>query len=174
MTTTPKPTTHDFETALVAKHPDGRVAARVDPKSIIPWAAAAPDGDYNWLAGDRMPALGFVPAIPVTTPREAYEAAWDLAYVLPEDAVIPAGTPYIVRWHDGGLNILPEGVSHEVHAHVDQYDCRLLDAPAPARPEGAEEIESQIEAWVLSEDGAALDAKHLRTLADRIAREAGR
>lgn len=167
-------TTHDFEAALVAKHPDGRVAVRIDTGKGKPWGMIDEDGYPGWFYDPEMPDTDFIPAIPVTTPREGYEAAWDLAYVLPEDAVIPAGTPYIVRWHDGGLNTLPEGVSYEVHAHVDQYDCRLLDAPAPARPEGAEEIESQIEAWVFSEDGAALDAKHLRTLADRIAREAGR
>lgn len=91
--------------------------------------------------------------------------------------MIPAGTPYIVRWHDGETRFLPEGELSEAHAHGHHFEHRLLDAPAPARPEGAEEIEEYLmdadreggEAY--RKDGYKGLADYL---ADRIAREAGR
>lgn len=45
----------------------------------------------------------------------------------------------------------------------------LIAAFTPSRPEGAEEIESQIEAWSMSPDGGGLAATQHRTLADHLA-----
>lgn len=51
---------------------------------------------------------------------------------------------------------------------LDKRLARVLSRP-PARPEGAEEIESQIESWSMTGDGGVLDAKDHRTLADFLA-----
>lgn len=129
-------TPDDFETALVAKHPDGRVAIR-GRYDCAPWFVQLSIGGTAWMYDAELADIGFIPAVLATTPREALDAAWDRAYELPEDAVIPAGTPIITRWENDEMTVFPRGQARDVSAHGPCFERRLLDAPAPARPEGA-------------------------------------
>lgn len=77
------------------------------------------------------------------TPRELMDAAWDRAYV-PEDGVIPANTPFLNKFC-GEVNG-PHTISVTMTANDEQHGAerRLLDPPAPKRPEGAESIETAL------------------------------
>lgn len=61
-------TTRDFETALVAKHPDGRVAAKTDPDYCTAWTYTTRDREEGHASDAEMPALGFIRRSPSPRP----------------------------------------------------------------------------------------------------------
>lgn len=98
------------------------------------------------------------------TARELLDAAWEAAHV-PADGMIPAGAEYVARKRERevrgpfttGATIPdtdPSGVLRR----------RLLDPPAPARPEGAEKIEAYMRELVASHP-----EDHYGELADHLA-----
>ena len=87
----------------------------------------------------------FKPCVVVTTPREAIEAAWGLAYEI-EGGIVPRENAYIHRSSLTLRNGLP--YLHAINTYgfvrdraINNIDgeCRLLDAPEP-------------ESWELSRD----------------------
>lgn len=162
-------TAEDFAKEEFARHPDGRIGARVVDDSRA-WAVQSPTGSWDWLSDADMAAGGWQIVTPApTTPREALALAVSLAYE-PEGDTMPDQRGYMMVGKNGRVSVLPAGNPHGIPVRDTTYRRLLLDPPAPvtpARPEGAERYESLI----LDQMGGNIDPTAARTLADRIARE---
>ena len=99
------------------------------------------------------------------TAREHLDAAWEAAHV-PEDGMIPAETEYMMRFRRSTYGIRKSG-PEPVEAES-AFSRRMVDPPAPARPDGAEEIEAVLrEEWTFSDEDGGGDA--FGDLAQRLA-----
>lgn len=103
------------------------------------------------------------------TAREHLAAAWEAAHV-PEDGTIPAGAEYVYRLEDGRVQ-QGGAASFARDATEHMMERRLLDPPAPSRPDGAEEIEAYMREMVAShpEDHYGELADHLASRGVRVA-----
>lgn len=110
----------------------GRRAVRVPemPGDPQPWSEK---GKVRWHTDEEMAADGgWRIILPVTTAREALDAAWELAHE-PEDGIIPAGAAYLVRSPRGGTPVSSDaGVDLKAINGIGER--RLLDPPKP-KPE---------------------------------------
>lgn len=111
------------------------------------------------------------------TARELLDAAWEAAYV-PEDGIIPKGAWAIQR--EPGGQILTAYAEHDnVRAQslfAPEMERRLLDPPAPKRPEWADLGEALDRLWPHGTDGIAREdiARRLHTEAGvRVVSEGG-
>lgn len=140
-------TSYDFEKARFAFHPSGRVACARLPHSGLPWT----DNDGDRWGNGALVRDGWVPVQenPLT------DAAIKSLVAKRERA--------LVRKIREAYNRDPFPSALRLAAAVYQG---LTEKP---RPEGASEIESQIEAWSMSPDGGALNAAQHRMLADYLA-----
>lgn len=102
------------------------------------------------------------------TAREYLDAAWEAAYV-PADGIIPEGCMFLDRGTAGVVVVGAAG--KDLASRGSSWERRLVDPPAPARPEGAEELGELIGTWTASEDiaPAQLPTGSLATLADFLA-----
>lgn len=129
-------TAEDYARAEFARHEGGDFAARAIPGATWPWKGRG--GLYTDADMAADPGWSIVREADTMTAREHLDAAWEAAYV-PEDGIIPARAEYIVKYSNGRMSG-PFLSPLQVGAHG-TIERRLLDPPAPARPEGAEEIE---------------------------------
>ena len=109
------------------------------------------------------------------TAREHLDAAWEAAHV-PSDGIIPAGAAYLMRSNRTGRVVTPTGdwaAPADLPASETWGERRLLDPPAPSRPEGAEEIEAYMREMVAShpEDHYGELADHLASRGVRVVTE---
>lgn len=103
------------------------------------------------------------------TAREHLDAAWDAAHV-PADGMIPAGAKYITRNLAGGMRgPFTDGGTIPGTDPTGFESRRLLDPPAPARPERAEEIDEPLRQANAAALGGALTPEQRRALADHLA-----
>ena len=133
---TTKYTAEDFARAEFARHKNRGLAARVDSEGTYPWNL-----DYDWASDAEMaadPGWRIVRDAESMTAREHLDAAWEKAH---ETDAIPAGAGCITKWGDGSFSADPAGFTRDRLAKFLGTERRLLDPPAPQRPEGAEEIE---------------------------------
>lgn len=104
------------------------------------------------------------------TAREHLDAAWDAAHV-PEGGIIPAGAAYLMRSNRTGRVVTPTGdwaAPVDLPVSESWGERRLLDPPAPSRPDGAEEIEAVLrDEWTFSDEDGGEDA--FADLAERLA-----
>lgn len=63
--------------------------------------------------------------------REYLEEAWEAAYPVPEGAVIPAGTPYILRTSTGSIGYYAHGAAEVIPSPVAQSHRTLEPLPEP-------------------------------------------
>ncbi|MCT2177442.1 hypothetical protein M3F63_07135 [Brachybacterium muris] len=131
-----KHTAEDFAAAEFARRKDGRIAARTDPHDRGPWE----DRERGYTDAEMAAASGWriVRDAESLTAREHLGAAWEKAH---EVDVIPAGAGYVTKWDDGVFAASLEGEQTKMRSRGPGFEYRLLDPPAPPRPEGAEEIE---------------------------------
>ena len=139
--TTKQYTAEDFANAEFARHPDGRIAARVDSGDSMPWRVAT----GSWLSDADMAEEGFVPvreAQPITL--DALQAAWEGA----EQGEVADGDIIIDRSNNGqsiSVWLAADGGWHT----DDSGGTRILHrAPKPSPPEGAERLEAMLRALV--------------------------
>ena len=159
-------TAEDYARAELARHEDGILAARTDPWAKYPWAAGSGWASDAEMAAD--PGWRIVRDADAITAREHLDAAWEAAYV-PEDGIIRAGAEYIAKYSNGRMSG-PFLSPVQVGAHG-TIERRLLDPPAPARPEGAEEWED----WLIEAmPHESMPDGDIARLADQIAARAAR
>ena len=151
-------TAEDFARANFARHPDGRIAARLDERYTRPWSI----GEDDWLTDVAMALSGWIPVVeaqPITL--DALNAAWEGAEqgeVAEGDVLIRRSGENFTVWVAGG-GWSTEALSRSGHTRV------LHRAPKPKRPEGAEQLEAVLlKEWPFDGDDEAVD------LADRLAR----
>ena len=136
-------TEQDFANAEFARHPDGRIAARVDSGNLGWWAGGNGRAEPSWMDDDDMAEEGFVPVQeaadqPITL--DALEAAWKNAeqaeWAEPGDVLI---------WHGSAT----EGytVRRARSAHTIELNARILHRIRSTRPEGAERLEALLDDW---------------------------
>lgn len=124
------PTADDFAKDEFARHPDGRIAARVDGDSPQ-WRAS----DMQWLSDTAMAAEGWQIVTPApTTAREAVALAVSLAYE-PEGDTMPDQNGHLAVRDDGAINVYSEGSPVGLPARGKTCRRLLLDPPATVTPE---------------------------------------
>lgn len=99
------------------------------------------------------------------TAREHLDAAWEAAHV-PADGIIPEGRMFLDRGSAGVVVVGAAG--HDLESRGSSWERRLVDPPAPARPEGAEELEDLLSDWFGENDDP--DQSN-RDLADHLIRK---
>lgn len=107
--------------------------------------------------------------MPNLTAREYLQLAWEAAHV-PEGETIPAGAAYLMRSNRTGRVVTPTGdwaAPVDLPASESWGERRLLDPPAPPRPEWADDAE-RIKA-VLDDIYTAAEVTHRGDLADHLA-----
>ncbi len=161
-------TAEDFAKEEFARHPGGGIAARVGNDRRA-WAVKSPRRVWRSDADMAEEDWSIVTPAP-TTPREALALAVDLAYE-PEGDTMPYQDGYMMVREDGVIHVLPDNNPIGLPARDTTWRRLLLDPPVtPARPKGAEEIESQIEEWDHEYgDDAIMTAPRLRELANFLA-----
>ena len=140
-------TAEDFANAEFARHPDGRIAARVDSGNLGWWAGGNERAEPSWMDDDDMAEEGFVPvreatAQPITL--DTLQAAWEGAEqgeVAEGDVLIRRSGENFTVWVAGG-GWSTEALSRSGHTRI------LHRAPKPKRPEGAERLEAMLRALV--------------------------
>lgn len=95
-------------------------------------------------------ALDNVRPMDLMTAREHLDAAWEAAHV-PANGVIPKGAEFIARRMNGRYAL---GVGTAINVQEVGSECRLIDAPTPTRPDGAEAIEAYINEWNTDDAGS--------------------
>ena len=155
-------TAEDFANAEFARHPDGRIAARVDSDSLGWWARGNERAEPSWRGNYEMARDGWVPvrvaaAHPITL--DALQADWESAEVVTEDDPIRERDLLIERhpWESGKAWSVLEADQAWVRGYQGP-DVRILHR-APKRPEGAERLGALIEEWsgrALSEEPTPL------------------
>ena len=127
-------TEEDFKTAVFARHPDGRIAARVDSGNLGWWAGGNERAEPSWRDDYDMAEEGFVPvreAQPVTL--DALRDAWESAEVADE---CNEGDVLIHRYSGSSRKV---EVWEARRPGVMLAGTRILHR-APKRPEGAEAL----------------------------------
>ena len=137
-------TAEDFANAEFARHPDGRIAARVDSGNLGWWAGGNERAEPSWMDDYDMAEDGFVPvreatAQPVTL--DALRDAWENAEVADEGN---EGDILILRSPDSPTALVQVWRS-ERPGPMGLY-TRILRR-APKRPEGAEALEALLDDW---------------------------
>ena len=135
-----KYTAEDFARAELARHEDGILAARTDPEGTYPW-----NSGHVWASDAEMaasPGWSIVRDADAMTAREHLDSAWAKAH---ETDAIPAGAGYVTKWDNGDVEAVLEGSLHGKPSRGPVFKRRLLDPPAPARPEGAEELDEFVD-----------------------------
>lgn len=127
----------------VRECPDPEVhEGRGDDDRTIPWKTAALNWEYRAEKAEqerdelRAAAVELAPATPDPRPltaREHLEAAWEAAHV-PADGILPKGAEYVERYGDGSF-YGPLTSGGGLRADHGVLERRLLDPPAPSRPE---------------------------------------
>ena len=143
-----KHTAEDFAAAEFARRKDGRIAARTDPHDRGPWE----DRERGYTDAEMAAASGWriVRDAESLTARDHLDAAWEKAH---ETDVIPAGVGGITKWGDGSFSADPAGFTRDRFAKFLDIERRLLDPPAPQRPEGAAELGELIGEYLDSTPG---------------------
>lgn len=148
------PTAEDFAKEEFARHPDGRIAARVDPRARRSWRAS----DDYWLSDADMAAGGWQIVTPApTTPREALALAVSLAYE-PEGDTMPDQPGYVMVREGGRVSAFSDSNSWGLPARGATYRLLLLDPPAPVTPEGAETIQDALVSICPTDDLDGIEA----------------
>lgn len=140
--TTKKHTAEDFANAEFARHPDGRIAARLAERYTRPWSI----GDDYWLSDAEMADHGWVPVreatdqpITLDALHEAWETAEDVDECNAGDILISRTlqnpTMQATVWRS------PKAGPLGSHARI------LYRAPKPKCPEGDERLEALIDEW---------------------------
>ncbi|GAB3042086.1 hypothetical protein [Sediminivirga luteola] len=162
MTNKTKYTAEDFARAEFARHPDGRIAARVDPDDPDQWRVTSPGG-ITWRSDQDMADGHWTPVRdPAPITLEALEAAWEQAE---KSGDFPRRGDLVIKRRGWGDHV-EFRVAYQQHKlfGVDWGKVRILQR-APRRPEGAEEL-----ADVMRElAGYALSQRAVDEYADRLA-----